>query len=148
MTFRSVGGKTFTANAKDANILRRHRWTITRDGYVITCIKGKVVSLGRLLLGARKGQIVDHIDGNPLNNTRRNLRVCNRYQSAQNRGPLGNMHGFKGVHFDKKRKKYRASLLAYGKIKQTPRFNTAKEAALAYDALALKFHGDFARTNF
>src|SRR5689334_8621212 len=47
-------------------------------------INGKTVKLHRFILNAPKGFDVDHIDGNPLNNVRSNLRICSRQENLRN----------------------------------------------------------------
>lgn len=105
--------------------------------------------LHRLVLGAKKGQIVDHINGNPLDNRRANLRLATRSQNLFNRGrPKHNTSGFKGVHFCKRTKRYRASIRANNRVVRLGRFDTAAKAARAYDKAARVHHGDFAQLNF
>lgn len=141
--------KLVHVSAKDFRWLRKFTWGLTDDGYPITSVKSKCIGIGPLILGRKKGMIVDHKDGNPLNNYRRNLRMVSASQSCMNRrGWAKKTIPFKGVHLDRKRNQYRALLMANGVRFQSPRFNTAREAALAYDKMAREHHGWFARTNF
>lgn len=105
--------------------------------------------LHRHILGICDGDvIIDHIDGNPLNNQRSNLRTCNRKQNSQNSARYSsNKTGYKGVYFDKQMKKFRARIVIDGKSKHIGLYNTVEEAGKAYDAEALKAFGEFARTN-
>lgn len=107
--------------------------------------------LHRLILNAPPGVQVDHENGDPLDNRRSNLRLCNRYQNAMNRGPSRyNKIGLKGVtkHPTKSGGNYRAQIRSNGSWLSLGRFKTAEEAARAYDAAALIHHGEFARLNF
>jgi hypothetical protein len=141
--------KKIVVDACDFEWLSEFTWSITSDGYPITSIKGKVKGIGPLILGTKKGMIADHIDGDQLNNSRKNLRVCTKNQSAQNRGGWKKKKiKYKGVHFDRARNQYRALITANGVRKQSRRYDTSREAALAYDRMAREFHGLFARTNF
>ena len=59
---------------------------LNKDGYAQFSIKGKIYLLHRFIFGAKKGDpIVDHIDGNKLNNVISNLRFSSYSQNAQNR---------------------------------------------------------------
>lgn len=104
------------------------------------------VKMHRILVDAREGELVDHRDGNGLNNQRHNLRVCDALGSSRNRG-LNKVPGssaFKGVR--KVDNGWEVRIRAEQK-RHRLLFANEREAALAYDALALKYHGEFARTN-
>lgn len=100
---------------------------------------------GFLMPGIR----VDHIDGDGLNNQRANFRDATLSQNSCNRGPnKNNTSGFKGVNWAKKVNKWHAKIMLTGRRYHLGYFNSAAEAARAYDAAALKLHGDFAYLNF
>ncbi len=72
----------------DLPLFSAHRWTIVRGGHTryATCRIGrKMHYLHRLVAGAPDGQVVDHIDGNGLNNSRANLRAVTQQQNTWNR---------------------------------------------------------------
>jgi hypothetical protein len=101
-------------------------------------------------MNAKKGEVIDHIDREGLNNCKYNLRSAT---PAQNR--LNNCRGFnsptskyKGVFFDKKRGKYRAVLSVDGKKKHLGYFDNEIDAARAYDTAAELHRGKFAALNF
>ena len=101
----------------------------------------------RLLLpGVR---IVDHIDGDGLNNTRANLRDGSDGKNNVNRRLYGNSSsGFKGVHFHKARARWHARIRLNNVRKSLGYYDTAIEAAVAYDNAARELHGEYARLNF
>jgi hypothetical protein len=107
--------------------------------------KGKKVYLHRLVMDAKPGQVIDHIDGNTLDNRRRNLRVATRSQNAQNRRAVGRS-GYLGVEV------HEGGFVARTQHKGVRHyiglFKTAEDAARAYDKKALELHGDGARLNF
>ena len=62
-----------------------------------------------------KGLETDHIDGDTLNNQKRNLRVCTKSQNQHNRKiSSNNKSGFKGVSYNKKNKKWQADIQCNG----------------------------------
>lgn len=104
--------------------------------------------LHREIAGAKRGEIVDHINGNPLDNRKANLRVCTHAQNMQNRARHGNnTSGYKGVYWCSEKSKFRAALRINGKKVHAGYALTAQEAARMYDAKAREIFGDFARVN-
>ncbi len=85
-------------------VLEFGRWRKGRGGYVYTCIKDNDqrldIALHRFLLSAPEGMVVDHINHNPLDNRRVNLRVLTKAQNMQNRrGPVqGKRDPFRNVY--------------------------------------------------
>lgn len=123
-------------------------WRLDRDGYPVTSIKGKNVYLHRVVAERMglKGRI-DHDDQNLLNGQRSNLRVATNSQNMANRGPCANnQSGYKGVYWEGHR--WKAQIMFNYKNKSIGRFDTAEEAARAYDQAALELFGEFACLNF
>lgn len=107
--------------------------------------------LHRLILERTMGrplertELADHIDGDPLNNIRANLRVASFAENARNsKRPKNNTSGYKGVWFTKD-KRWRASIHVNNKTIHLGSFDTAEEAYLAYCEAAIHYHGKFAR---
>lgn len=93
--------------------------------------------------------LVDHINGNGLDNRRANLRPATRSRNQQNRSlPSNNRSGFKGVSYARARSRWAAYIRVNGRAINLGRYLTAEEAARAYDAAARELHGEFARLNF
>ena len=145
-------GKGFIFDSEDLSLVCQFKWFIDALGYPKTSAgicgpSGK--HLHTLLMNPEKGMLVDHVDGNKLNNCRDNLRVCSHAQNIQNQKiSVRNTSGYKGVSYDKSRRKWTAYITALRKRHFLGRFNTAKEAALAYDKAASFYFGEFARPNF
>jgi hypothetical protein len=95
-----------------------------------------------------EGMVVDHINGNGLNNRRSNMRNCTRAQNSANRRPKrGAASPYKGV-FPRPDGKFEASICHDGRKQYLGRFENEIEAARAYDKKAKELHGEFAYLNF
>lgn len=131
-------------------------WRVRRDDVVVIQFgKSKTKLLHRLIMEAPPHLEVDHINGDRRDNRRSNLRLCNRQGNACNRGAnkTGRVyeHSFKGISRSsnkKLNKRWRARVGIGGKAYYSKYFFTSEEAAHAYDKLAKKHHGEFARLNF
>jgi len=140
-------------DSADVDLVKNRRWAaIQKDRQIYVCSRReyelpKSVYLHRLLLAAKKGQFVDHIDCNALNNCRSNLRFCTQAQNSKNlRTPVTNTSGFKGAFFSKEKGLWYSQIRCDGQVKRLGYFRSAIEAHNAYAAAARKYHGEFART--
>jgi hypothetical protein len=105
------------------------------------------LSMHRLIMQPMVGVEVDHVSGDTLDNRRANLRVASHAENMRNRKThRNNTSGFKGVY--RAGERWRAQLCIDSKNVCIGRFDTAREAAEAYDRSARLHYGDFARTNF
>lgn len=113
-----------------------------RDGKKITII------MSRLILDCPKGLIVDHINGNRLDNRRENLRICTAQQNSFNKKlEMRNQTGFKGVCWHSPLNKWRARIKVNQKNIHIGLFESKIEAVKAYNEAAKQYFGEYARLN-
>ena len=111
--------------------------------------KKRGLLLHRLIMDAKKGQQVDHINRNSLDNRKENLRFCTSSQNLQNsRLSKKNTSGYKGVYFFKNQKKWKAKIYFNKKSLFLGHFNNKEDAARAYDKAAKEHFKSFANLNF
>lgn len=105
------------------------------------------VRMHTMIMNPPVGMEVDHIDGNPLNNQKSNLRICTHANNMLNRSKeRGNVTGYKGVSPHKS--KYQARIRVNNKEYWLGVFDNPEDAATAYDDAARIYHGEFAKLNF
>lgn len=110
---------------------------------------GVVGYLHRFLMSPDEGLVVDHINRNPLDNRRNNLRVCTQKENNMNSPSKKTSSSiFKGVSFTTKDRKWVAQIKVGDKNIYLWNFSEEDDAARVYDKKALEVYGDFAFLNF
>lgn len=135
---------------EDKAILDAHLWHQASTGYIRrwdrTSKPARLIGLHREIMGDPKGMVVDHINGDPADNRRENLRVCSQSENNRNSSiRKSNRLGVKGVYLDRRRGTYRAQITVDGKQIAIGCFGSLEEAKAAYEAAAHDLHGQFAR---
>jgi hypothetical protein len=137
-------GNDVICSLEDFDSLSKHKWHWSKTGYARTAIDKKTVSMSRHLLNATKGQIVDHVNGDPKDNRRENLRIVSHRANSQNRKKRKNTSTpYIGVHYSKKSKKY----VAVSNAKYLGRFDDMVSAAEHVDSYNTA-NGGFQKLNF
>jgi len=102
--------------------------------------------LHRVLMNAQPGQIIDHINGNKLDNRLCNLRFVNLTENAQNsKKRTDNTSGAKGIYWDKRDEKWVARISVNGKRLYIGYFTSIDDAERAVRKAREELHGAFAR---
>jgi hypothetical protein len=149
MRYITANGNSFIFDKADLPLVENRNWYTEHGGYPESTIDGQVVWLSRILLKAPPEYYVDHINGDPSDNRRQNLRLATELDNQRNMClPKHNTSGFKGVSFRKDRGKFRAYISLHNKTKHLGTFENAEDAARAYDKAARFYFGSFACLNF
>ncbi len=150
-------GQYALVDDEDYEFLMQWKWHYTVKGYAarsvrLDSVNGKqrcqTIYMHTVLLNTPKGRHTDHKDGNRLNNSRANIRVCTASENHCNRQPLtGCSSEYKGVSWHSRHKKWRAKIATNGRSFHLGYFDDEASAATAYNIAALQQHKEFARIN-
>lgn len=141
----------------DCAFLMQWVWQIDSKGYAVRTVHlGKVdgnhrktsIKMHRLLTAAPSGYQVDHVNGDKLDNRKKNLRICTNSQNQMNGASYrGSSSKFRGVSYRKRDKLWVAQIQKDKKKHHIGQFECEKDAALAYNAKAKHLFGEFVRLN-
>lgn len=142
-------GQFAIVDDSEFNSLSKFRWHASgkKDNYYAA--RSDKSLMHRIIMNISETKvIVDHKNGNTLDNRKENLRVCNKAQNSMNK-VLGknNSCGWKGVSRLRKHGRWSASIALDKKKYHLGSFDTPEDAARAYNEAAIKLHGDFANLN-
>jgi len=162
-TFRRVPlniGKHARVDPCRFHEISKYTWFAKKDSHYATTYKAVrltpqgsfncLIYMHRQILNAPKGQIIDHKDGNGLDNRQDNLRFATHSQNASNRPKFKSKTSSRyiGVSFKKDARRWIAYITFKGRRFWLGRFDCEIEAAKAYDTAAKKYHREFACLNF
>jgi HNH endonuclease len=152
-------GKVAIVDAEDYQLLMRWKWQAQKSSNGKTYYATNGVSaakygkasfhMHRIIMNSPGGLMVDHIDGDGLNNRKSNLRLATRQQNGCNRRglPSNNTSGYIGVTHARNTK-WGFTMKVNGKNRFAGGFDSPEDAARARDAEAQKHYGEFAKLNF
>ena len=147
-------GLLATVDDGDFELVSKYRWSasVCNGGhvYAVACINGWNQRMHRFILGLGRRKddkrVIDHIDGDSLNNVRSNLRICTVAQNAKNvRKVSGALSRFKGAQFNQGL--WSTSITSDGDKHYIGSFDHEVMAAVTYNKHARRLHGEFARLN-
>jgi hypothetical protein len=143
-------GGIVKVDATDYDELIKYTWSVWADGttrYARRKYGGSNISMHRHIMNPSIDMEVDHMNGDGLDNTRKNLRICSRKENAQRNTKQQNkkLSRFKGVYFHHYR--WEAAIQFDGKQCHLGTFKTEIEAAQKYNEAAQRHFGDFAKLN-
>lgn len=143
--------KVFLVDDVDLPLVTGVKWYLNKKtGYVYRYSTGDNHKLlHRLICNVTETKVhVDHKDRNKLNCTRDNLRVCTNQANSRNRAKrAGVTSRFKGVSWEKRVKKWRATIFLNYRQIHLGTFVKEEDAAIAYNHKATELFGEFALLN-
>ena len=144
-------GAFATVDDADYDWLMQWRWRLNSKGYAIRSYyenrKEIVLCMHRVILNAQRGQYVDHIDGDRLNNVRANLRIVTPQQNLMHRRRFANnTTGYKGV--SQRDHLWQARIGFDSRVLHLGFYPKPEVAAQVYDAAARLLFGEYAILNF
>lgn len=140
------------------DLLCNYKWQVRHAGskgqYFYAFCRKENLLLHRLIMSADINHIVDHINGDTLDNRKENLRLANKQTNRFNCKPRSKRKieykdavPYKGVWWDKRTNKWRAIITINGRKICNGYWSNVKDAAIAFNELAIKHHGEFACLN-
>lgn len=140
-------GKVAVVDDEDYEMLvTGSRWCVN-GGYAFNASRGR---MHRVVLNAPAGVMVDHINGDKLDNRKENLRLCTNSTNQANRKTTRGVSKFKGVVLERRKNGrcfWKATIVFDGETTYLGSFATDLEAAAAYNEAAISKFGEFAHLN-
>jgi hypothetical protein len=146
-------GKVALVDDDDFALVSAFKWSAMRVGRLWYATTGggggnrhPITLMHRVILGAERGLLIDHENHDGLDNRRLNLRFATVSQNAGNMRKYAKPTSsrFKGVYWDKHRRKWAAEICVQGKRLRLGRFCAEREAGEAYERAAREHFGQFA----
>lgn len=149
-------GKVALVDDEDFHRFNKFKWNASnhsRNGnnlsYAQRSIIGKDgkkynIYLHRIILRPYNGLVIDHINGNSLDNRKCNLRECKTGENSMNmKKPATNTSGYKGVSWDKRSNKWSVKISLNNKTINIGTYKDIKDANDAYINASKKYHGKY-----
>ena len=138
-------GYAFKFSLEDWELVTKWSWSVDPRGYLVATVNNCNKTLHRYLMNPPKGYVVDHINGDKLDNRRTNLRVCTHRQNSFNSGvSKNNKLGVKGVSLTP-HGRYRARIMVNRKEIRLGNFEKIEDAIIARKKAERKYFGEYAR---
>lgn len=150
LTDRAGNKYEVLVDKKDWYVMFKYKWTVYVKAGRPYVISGKNTPLHKVIFNReyKRPFCIDHINGNTLDNRKKNLRLVPDSHNVQNSKMFKtNSSGYRGVSYRKVRDQYEAYIMQNRKKIFLGYFDTAKEASKAYDEAARKLFGSCAFTN-
>lgn len=150
MIYTLKNGEEIKIDEEDLPLVRKYNWQ-TNNGYVFRTEQVDFVKtryyLHRELLNAPNGMEVDHINGDPSDNRRCNIRLCTPAENKRNRRKPRTAKNSKYKGVKQRLGKYEASIGRRENYRYLGTYDTEIEAAIAYNIKAKELYGEFANLN-
>lgn len=136
-------GRAFI-DTEDLEACKDYKWSMRKDGYVL-CGHAEGRYLHRFIMNPPKDMCVDHINGNPLDNRKSNLRICTIQENSRNvKRYSHNTSGLTGVHYSKEFNNWSANIIYDNVCYHLGTFNNREDAIKSRLDAEKKYFGEFA----
>ena len=136
-------GREFYFDIEDFEKIKQWSWSVCKDGRVCGFKDGKRLRMHKLITGT-SAEVIDHIDNNPQNNQKSNLRLSDKQKNNINRKHnKNNIVGVKGVS-KTKNGLYFSRIMVNGTSKYLGCFSSLEDAKLAREKAEKNIFGEFA----
>ena len=150
-------GKYATVDDEDYDYLMQWKWYALWDRNTFYAVRKspmtgqgdnrQLIRMHREILQADRGQMVDHRNGNGLDNRKQNIRFCSGSQNNYNCANYPHSSRYKGVSWKSARSRWYVGIRHRGKHVFIGSYDDEDEAGKAYDKKATELFGEFARLN-
>lgn len=147
---KTNNGIEFYIDIEDEQILKDYCWSISSNGYLIAYerLMGRKIRLHRLIMNCPNDMVVDHINGDTLDNRKRNLRVVTKQQNDMNKKIRSDSTSkVTGVYFHKHSGKWVAYICVENSQIHLGCFSDFLDAVDARKAAEEKYYGKFSYYN-
>lgn len=126
---------------QDKPLVENHKWYLDNSGYATTRIsRNKQMRMHNILIPRENGKEIDHVDRNPLNNKRSNLRLCSHMENMWNAKRKNNKYGCVGIRPICDGNKWQATITSNYKRYHLGTFKTKEEAIKARTIKEIELH--------
>ena len=144
---------------EDYEMLKDYKWNESTGtggkGYARTAFTNRTlfpnkrqvhVSMHNTIMWCPKGLVIDHINGNILDNRRSNLRIATYSQNRCNsKKDSANTSGFHGVYWSRHIGKWRAQIGVNRKVFSLGASRNIRNCVVAYRLFAKLLHGKYSK---
>jgi hypothetical protein len=146
--FTSNTNRLVLIDSDKAQDIAKFEWQESPSHYIARCDRQNGTHLlHRVITNAPPKIDADHINRLKWDNRSVNLRLCTRSQNCANALKSTGKSKYKGVYWNKERRKWQAQITHNYKTRSLGRYNTEQEAALVYNKAAKETFGEFAYLN-
>lgn len=142
-------GESVIVDDNEYEELSKYKWVLSKPKenhkYAVRYEGGKSIAMHRQILNCSgRLSLVDHKNGNGLDNRKNNLRICDHQKNAFNtEKTIKNKSGFKGIYLCQRLKSWCVQMRINKKVKHLGTFKSLEDAITLYKNKSLEIHGDF-----
>lgn len=141
---KTTKGIEFKIDTSLLNKCLRYTWCLSKTGYLVATVNYKVTKMHRYLLDVSDSNVVvDHINGDALDNRLANMRLCSNSENTKNTGMKAtNTSGYVGIRTTK-HGRYNVRIMINRKQIHVGNYCTFSDAIIARQKAEIKYYGEF-----